>query len=238
MQLTFEGKTIDQEAIDLLQACEPPEGYFFGNSGGKDSRVCDDLLRRAGVKFDAHYNVSPIDPPQVREYLKQFFPDCQWDYLARGFFKKVLTHGLPSRKRRWCCEYIKEGGGKGRVKVFGMRADESNTRRNYKCLQDNPRLGMLVLPIVRWSEIDVWQYISERHLLVNPLYSMGFRRIGCILCPFCSKDEVKLSLAIFPKTVLGWRRACDHFFEDRIVRGKPLNRFKSSEELWQWWIAR
>ncbi len=91
MQLSqFTGKPIDQESIDLLQACEPLEGYFFGNSGGKDSQVCDDLLRRSAVRFDAHYNVSPMDPPQVREHLKRYFPDCQWDYLARGFFKKVL----------------------------------------------------------------------------------------------------------------------------------------------------
>jgi len=239
MQISqFTDKPIDQEAIELLQACEPPEGYYLGNSGGKDSAVCENLLRRAGVRFDAHYCVSPIDPPQVREHLKRYYPETIWEYHARGFFQKILTHGMPNRKRRWCCEYIKEAGGAGRVKVLGMRRIESGTRKSYKCLQDNPRLGMLVLPIVGWSDADVWQYIYENHLPANPLYKFGFSRIGCILCPYCGQDEIKQSLVLFPRVVNCWRMASDRFFADRIKRGKPLKRFKTSDELWAWFIAR
>ena len=54
MQITFENKTLDELAIELIQAYEPPKGYYLCNSGGKDSRVIDDLTRRAGVRFDAH----------------------------------------------------------------------------------------------------------------------------------------------------------------------------------------
>ena len=134
MKLTFEGKTLDQLAIELIQAYEPPDGYYLGFSGGKDSVVIHHLTERAKVKFDAHYNVSPIDPPQIRWFIKEWYPQIAWDYNAKGFFKKVLSQGLPMRPpvgHRWCCKLIKEAGGSGRVKLLGMRKAESNTRKAF-----------------------------------------------------------------------------------------------------------
>jgi hypothetical protein len=44
-------------AIDIIQKLEPSDGYYVAFSGGKDSIVTLDLVRRAGVKYDAHYNI-------------------------------------------------------------------------------------------------------------------------------------------------------------------------------------
>lgn len=104
-------------AIATLQKWEPPEGYYFADSGGKDSSVTRDILIKAGIKFDGHYCVSPIDPPQIREFLRQHHPDTQWDYHARGFWKLVVDKGLPLRHARWCCQIIKEAGGDDRFVV-------------------------------------------------------------------------------------------------------------------------
>ncbi|GAH60807.1 unnamed protein product, partial [marine sediment metagenome] len=62
-QLNLAGLTKVEEAIEFLQENEPVEGYYLAFSGGKDSVVIYDLAEKAGVKFDAHYCVSPIDPP-------------------------------------------------------------------------------------------------------------------------------------------------------------------------------
>ena len=78
-------------SINLLQTWEPREGYYFANSGGKDSAATRDLLTKAEVKFDGHYCVSPIDPKQVQDFLKQYHPDTQWDFHARGFWRLVDT---------------------------------------------------------------------------------------------------------------------------------------------------
>ena len=40
------------------------KGFYVGFSGGKDSQVALDLVKRAGVKFEAYYNVTTIDPPE------------------------------------------------------------------------------------------------------------------------------------------------------------------------------
>ena len=50
-------------ALDMLRTFEPPEGYYVAYSGGKDSTVILDLVRRSGVKYDAHYNRTTVDPP-------------------------------------------------------------------------------------------------------------------------------------------------------------------------------
>lgn len=50
-----------QESVDFLREHEPPEGYFVGFSGGKDSIVTLELCRLAGVKHQAFYSSTGID---------------------------------------------------------------------------------------------------------------------------------------------------------------------------------
>jgi phosphoadenosine phosphosulfate reductase len=237
MQLTFENKTIDQLAIELIQAYEPPEGYYLGFSGGKDSVVIYDLAKRSGVKFSAHYSVSPIDPPQIHQFIKEQYPDVKWDILAKGFFGTIVPKkGFPYRHMRWCCEIIKEGGGEGQEKILGTRRAESIKRSKYKCY--NPERHNL-LPIIDWSDTDVWQYIAERNLEVCSLYREGFKRIGCVLCPFSSKEEVKLSLVKFPKIVNCWKLAGERYLATRRIdpKRRPVS-FATGEEYFNWWIKR
>jgi len=239
MQLTLDRKTLDQEAIDLIQQYEPPEGYYLGFSGGKDSVVIYDLTLRSGVRFDSHYTVAPIDPPEIREFIKASYPNVAWDYYARGFWRRFLTEGPPMRTARWCCELIKEAGGTGRLKLLGMRQAESAARKHYSMLMPNKKMPNTswFLPIVSWSNSDVWQYIRENHLATCSLYSEGYERLGCILCPFESPVVTQRNIQRFPKIAQCWRRAFDRYFDKRIDRGTPLP-YATKEEFWQWWIRR
>ncbi len=238
MQLTFEGRTIDQLAIELIQAYEPPGGYYLGFSGGKDSVVVYDLAKRSGVKFVSAYNVSPIDPPQIREFIKEQYPDVTWEYYAKNFWNvHVPRHGLPTPKVRWCCRIIKENGGTGRVKILGMRAAESNKRKNYKCFGNHGERGDWLLPIVRWSNSDVWQYISEHKLPVCSLYSEGYERLGCVLCPFESRTTTKINLVRFPKIANLWRLAAERYTQKRLAANNGFP-FKTGDEYFNWWIKR
>ena len=54
-----------QVSIDRLRTFEPPEEYYLAFSGGKDSQAVYHLCREAGVKFDAHYSLTTVDPPEV-----------------------------------------------------------------------------------------------------------------------------------------------------------------------------
>lgn len=231
-------------AISLLRAWEPPEGYYLAFSGGKDSVGIYDLAQKAGVKFDAHYCVSPIDPPQIYQFIKEHYPDVQWDFHARGFWKLVVKKGLPMRQSRWCCQIIKEAGGKGRLVIVGNRRTEGTIRRNQKCFEIGRRDGKSFLrPIINFDDYDIWQYIRENNLSYCSLYDEGFTRLGCVLCPF--SRQIEGEEIYFPKIVANWKRACDRIVAERKAnnyltkRGKPVKyRFETGEELYRWWVKR
>ena len=63
-----------QIAIERLRAFEPSEGYYVAFSGGKDSQVVYHLCKEAGVKFDAHYNHTTVDPPEVIYFRRKILP--------------------------------------------------------------------------------------------------------------------------------------------------------------------
>lgn len=244
-QLNFDGKDKVQFAIELLQAWEPKEGYYLAFSGGKDSVAIYDLAVKAGVKFDAHYCVSPIDPPQIYKFIKEYYPDVIWDYHAKGFWKTVAKKGLPMRNKRWCCRIIKEAGGAGRIVVVGNRRAESSTRSK-QCYVESARADKtktLIRPILNFDNFDIWQYIKTNDLPYCHLYDEGFERLGCVLCPF-TKATTREDI-YFPKIVKLWRRACDGIVERvresgyKNRKGQPVkHRFETGEELYQWWVSR
>ena len=73
--------TVDkvQKAINRLKMFEPREGYFLAFSGGKDSQCIYHLAKMAGVKFEAHYSVTTVDPPELVRFIKKEYPDVIWD---------------------------------------------------------------------------------------------------------------------------------------------------------------
>ena len=233
-QLNFDGKNKVEVAIELLQACEPQEGYYLAFSGGKDSIVIYDLAVKSGIKFDAHYCVSPIDPIEIHQFIKHYYPTVAWDYHARGFWKKVHRYGLPTRRYRWCCRFIKEAGGIGRTVIVGNRSDEGSGRSKQKCFdKSHDGKKILLRPIICWNSNEVWEYIDYNNLDYCSLYDEGFNRIGCVLCPF-NRDKTS-QIEKFPAIVKLWRLACDHIVKRRLEKGK--DDFKTGQELWDWWFS-
>lgn len=135
-QLNMQGKDKVQLAIDRLKTFEPPEGYYLAFSGGKDSVVIKALADMAEVKYDAHYNLTSVDPPELVRFVKTF-DDVQIDRPKDKDGKQVTMWNLipkrrmaPTRIARYCCQELKEHGGDGRMTITGVRWAESPNRRN------------------------------------------------------------------------------------------------------------
>lgn len=120
-------------------------------------------------------------------------------------------------------------------KELNQAAKEHNS---YDCTlisnaKDNNDL--IVNPIVDWDDKDVWQYISDNHIEVNPLYDMGYQRVGCIGCPFAGKKIRQKQFADFPKYRNLYILAMDRMIQRRKDRGlKEI--WKNGEECFRWWI--
>lgn len=84
-----------KESIDFLRSHEPPEGYFVGFSGGKDSITTLELCRLAGVKHQAFYTYTTIDPPEVVRFIRAHYPQVHWLRPAKSFFACVATNAPP-----------------------------------------------------------------------------------------------------------------------------------------------
>lgn len=249
-------------AIDRLQAFEPEEGYYLAFSGGKDSQTIYHLAKEAGVKFDAHYNITGVDPPELVYFIRKNYSDVQRHMYKKSMFQLIEEKGLPTRTKRFCCAELKEHGGEDRIVVTGVRWAESTKRKKRRkpfeviankkensilfndnederrlfenCVQKGRRV---INPIIDWEDSDVWEYLNSRGIEHCILYDQGYTRIGCIGCPMAGKKIQELES--YPKVAANYKRAIARFLPKYLERRKLKGQepFRSTVEDWyKWWI--
>ena len=241
MQLTLEGKTKEQVAIERIRQYAPADGspLYVAFSGGKDSIVVLDLVRRSGIPYDAHYSVTGIDPPELVTFIKRNYPTVKFEMPIMSMWRGIEKKGLPTRMVRWCCEMLKERGGEGRVCIMGIRAEESFRRkRTWKITQTRQvhKKGTapktVICPILDWTLLDVWDYIDSHNLTYCSLYDTYANRLGCVGCPMSNS---KYEFTHYPKIGEAWHRAAIRYWENNQHKKLP-QMFPSGEAYWQWWI--
>ena len=182
-----------EEAIVFLRQNEPKEGYILKFSGGKDSIVMYDIVKRSGVKFEVYYNFTTLDPPEVIQFMKKHYPEVKWIKPKRSFWQWLYLVGPPTKAKRWCCTKLKHAANpkeRGRRVLVGVRADESWKRARRGRISWNQDGGNWVYaPIFHFTEEDVWEYIERRGLAYPSLYDEGFNRVACVVCPFICGHE-------------------------------------------------
>lgn len=132
---------LEKKAIERIKAFEPDEGYYLAFSGGKDSVVCKALLDMAGVKYDATYRVTSVDPPELVRFIKNQHPDVIREVPRDKDGKPITMWNLiprklmpPTRLVRYCCAELKETASVGRFAVTGVRWAESVNRKKTTAL--------------------------------------------------------------------------------------------------------
>jgi phosphoadenosine phosphosulfate reductase len=239
-QMLLDGSSRIDEAIRLLREHEPEEGYYLAFSGGKDSIIIFDLAKKAGVKFDAHYSMTTIDPPEVMHFIRENYPTVVWEHPMLSFFKLIEKEKmLPTRKIRFCCRALKEIGGKGRVVITGIRKAESVSRRKRHEFEESRGVkGKFFLnPILEWSTGDVWDYIRENKLKYCSLYDQGKKRIGCLFCPMQGKKGMEFDRVHYPKYFKALLRSIQRMLDHIRRDGGEWSKGKTPLDVWNWWIG-
>lgn len=124
-------KELERKSIEILRSFEPKtEPYNLCYSGGKDSDVIRILADLAGVNHDIVHNHTTVDAPETVYYVRSI-PNVIFNYPDKSMWQLIVDKGMPpTRLVRYCCEKLKERGGKGRVKITGVRWAESKKRQS------------------------------------------------------------------------------------------------------------
>lgn len=177
-----------------------------------------------------------------------------------SMWELIAIKGAPMRQRRWCCEILKETAGNGRYIVTGVRWAESAKRKTSRAIYEIPEGSkreriklnndndasrrlmevctlkgkVVVNPIVDWSDSDVWEFIHKYSIPYNPLYDMGFKRVGCVGCPMANnKDELEK----LPKFKGMYTNAFERYLDLHPHVSERLG-FKNGVDMYNWWVSR
>jgi phosphoadenosine phosphosulfate reductase len=171
----------------------------------------------------------------------------------------------PTRLVRYCCSVLKETGGAGRFIATGVRWAESTSRKNNRGIyerlgaskaskiilnNDNDDKRMLfencrlkakrvVNPIVDWKDEDVFGFLEDTKAPMNPLYSEGWCRVGCVGCPMAGKKGREAGFIRWPKYKDLYIKAFDNMLQEREKRGKLLGEWRmgtTGRDVFNWWM--
>lgn len=163
---------------------------------GKDSKLAEYLYNKQlkDIPKEIIFNNTTMDSAEVYKEVKSrpeinIITVKNSDGTNRSFYNMVKKHGLPNRTLRWCCDHFKEGGTSqymnGRdnlLLIMGMRNEESSNRSNYDFLWKNTQwknnTWQGLLPIRKWTELELWLYTIHNNIPINEKYKMGYSRVG------------------------------------------------------------
>ena len=186
------------------------------SSGGKDSSVTTFLVKMCMDNPEIIFNNTSLDCSDTYLHIKKE-KNLTIINPKEGFYQwRRRLNFIPTRFARACCNIFKEGAmvdylDKDSKYLFfmGMRNQESSKRSEYGDEWKNHKWeGMewdAILPIRKWSEFQIWLYILQNNIDINPKYKKGYSRCGCSqACPYYTKSTWVLDEYWYPKMRKRW----------------------------------
>lgn len=229
-------------SIRLIREFEQERPYHVAFSGGKDSIVMYDLVKRAGVKHQAYFAISTVDPPELTRFIRTFYPEVIFLRPPLSMYQLIIKYGLPIRSikgkaSKFCCRFLKEYSGIGEFLILGVRSAESVRRKKlgryfYIDTRKEMHGKMYLNPIIDWSDQDVWNYIHAHKLPYPELYNCGWTRVGCIGCPNAYYKTRQMHLNKYPR----FKRMYLKAIRKRMELGF-FSQFKDEYDVYAWWVG-
>lgn len=170
------------------------DGLVVANSLGKDSVCVWDLAKKANPKIRGFIVTTRFKPKETVEFMHE--------EVARYPELKVYKNDVKIPDRLYetdpnrCCDILKVQPTRKAIDdmnvtcwITGLRCTEGRTRTDFKEVEERDKGLIKLNPILIWKEREVWQYLALYEVKVNPLYSEGYRSLGCLPCTKITTDD-------------------------------------------------
>ncbi|QDV49582.1 phosphoadenosine phosphosulfate reductase domain-containing protein [Gimesia fumaroli] len=149
-------------------------------------------------------------PGITRDRRQEFNEDDVMTFDRLAYIKQRF----PSRKAQFCTEHLKlipqkrwmrenlVDKGIEFERYVGLRCDESDARKKTPDRKWDEYFDCWVnYPIRCWTKQECFSVLKKSGEKVNPLYSMGFNRVGCAPCINSNKADIREWAARFPEMI-------------------------------------
>ena len=186
----------------------------------------DYTRQRLNIKIDVLRADFTSDIERKRKYIAEKWPGkgVSDDVVERAlkhlhptgnpFLDLCMLKGrFPSRMAQFCTQELKkkpldaymtalmgQGYKWSQLESWrGIRRDESAKRADAQ----EHEVGDWIIrhPIAHWTAQQTVDFVKSRGVELNPLYSMGMGRVGCMPCINCGKDELAEIAKRFPEHI-------------------------------------
>ncbi len=166
---------------------EHGDRLVVANSLGKDSVAVWHLAKCVSPDIRGFIVTTRFKPKETVEFMKQ--------EVERYPERRVFRNDEPIPDRLYetdpdkCCDILKVKPTRQAMEemnvacwVTGLRCTEGRTRADYQEIEERDKGLIKLNPILIWEEREVWQYLALNGVRVNPLYTKGYRSLGCEPC--------------------------------------------------------
>jgi phosphoadenosine phosphosulfate reductase len=163
-----------------------------------------------GVRASESTQRSKRNEVEYRERERKKWPQSKYSYEhAQEVFKDAMARKGEPNSEVWDCRLIE------------------NARK---------KKDTIVNPIFTWNDKDVWNYIHDRNVKYNPLYDMGYKRVGCVGCPLGGRKNQLKEFKDFPKYKDLYIKAFDRMVQERIKKQRANTTWYDGKSCFEWWI--
>lgn len=240
-------------------------------SGGKDSDAILKVAEIAKIPYEVQHSHTTADAPETVHHVRKKLHELELQGIKCAidfpFYKGKRTSMWdlipqklmpPTRLVRYCCEVLKENGGRDRFVATGVRWDESSARKKSRgdfekshhkkdkriiLNNDNdverrlfenctPKGKRTVNPIIDWEKQDVWDFLNSEKVECNPVYC-EFSRVGCVGCPMAGKAGRERQFLRWPAYKRNYILAYDRMLEKRRQSGLNTE-WQSGLDVFRW----
>ena len=164
---------LEDQALTHMVSEIDKSAKFFTLDTGRLFPETYDLIDRTAKKYHITIEIFFPDAADVEQMVKEKGINLFYDSIEN---------------RKLCCHIRKIKPLMRATKgldawITGLRRDQAVTRKGLQTVEwDDINKLVKINPLIDWSEQQVWDYVNQHNVPVNPLHKKGFASIGCQPC--------------------------------------------------------